>query len=86
MPFYRYFLFFHIVFLFFCNIQAKEYHIDELPNLKLDAVHQVASHRIFNYFKQYHFRNIDLTDDFSERIVDRYFKQLDNNKSFFLKH
>ncbi|WP_392565964.1 carboxy terminal-processing peptidase [Utexia brackfieldae] len=63
--------------------QAKEYTMEQLPQLTQDPIHQTVSKRVTNYFTQAHYHHIQLDDAFSEKIFDRYFKLLDSNKGLF---
>lgn len=66
----------------FCNVSvAKDYTIDQLPHLTQDPIHEVVSRRVTNYFTQSHYHDFSLNDNFSERIFERYLKQLDFSKS-----
>jgi carboxyl-terminal processing protease len=66
----------------FCNISfAKDYTIEQLPQLTQDPIHKIVSRRVTNYFTQSHYHHFILDENFSERIFDRYFKQLDFSKA-----
>ncbi|WP_392560949.1 carboxy terminal-processing peptidase [Orbus sturtevantii] len=76
-----------IVGLLFVNpTQAKNYTLEQLPILQAEPIHKVVARRVTNYFTQSHFRDFDLDGVFSSKIFDRYFKLLDNNKSYFVKN
>lgn len=63
--------------------KTKHYQITDLPNLKPDTIHQIVARRISNYFTESHYRKFLLDGAFSTRILNRYLKQLDFNKSLF---
>ncbi len=58
---------------------------DELPTLKPASQHGVVSQRVTNYFTRYHFKQMELDNALSEKILDRYIDMLDYNKMFLLK-
>ncbi len=59
--------------------------MDELPVLTQENQHSLASKRVFNYFTRSHYKVISADDALSEHIFDRYIRQLDYNKQFFLQ-
>ncbi|WP_258806850.1 carboxy terminal-processing peptidase [Pseudidiomarina sp. CB1] len=59
--------------------------VDELPELKQEEQHSVVSQRVTTYFTRYHFKNMELDNELSERILDRYLEMLDYNKMIFLR-
>lgn len=71
--------------VFFLNVSyAKEYTVDQLPLLQQDTLHETVAKRVTNFFTQSHYRSFKLDDEFSDKIFDRYLKQLDYNKSLFI--
>lgn len=85
-----------IILLLVCNVahtreyhyaeeynQTKEYHLDDLPDLRQDPIHRIVTRRVTNYFMQSYSRNFKLDEAFSVRIFNRYLAQLDFNKSLF---
>ncbi|RUO60295.1 carboxy terminal-processing peptidase [Pseudidiomarina insulisalsae] len=59
--------------------------LSELPELKQEDQHSVVSQRVTTYFTRYHFKNMELDNDLSERILDRYLEMIDFNKMFLLQ-
>ncbi|MCE9684737.1 carboxy terminal-processing peptidase [Shewanella sp. AS16] len=51
--------------------------ISELPTLKQEPQHKVASKRVTGLFTRSHYHRFNLDDGFSQQIFDRYLKQLD---------
>lgn len=58
--------------------------VDELPILKPEKQHTVASHRVARFFTRDHFKQMELDNALSEQILVRYLDMLDYNKMFFL--
>ncbi|KMT66369.1 carboxy terminal-processing peptidase [Catenovulum maritimum] len=58
--------------------------IPELPKLNQESQHSLASKRIYHAFTREHYKRFSVDDDFSQKVFDRYIKQLDYNKQFFL--
>ncbi|MRJ40858.1 MULTISPECIES: carboxy terminal-processing peptidase [Idiomarina] len=58
--------------------------LDELPELAPAAQHGVASQRVKNFFTRYHFKQMELDNELSEQILERYLEMLDYNKMFLL--
>ncbi|PWW15126.1 MULTISPECIES: carboxy terminal-processing peptidase [Pseudidiomarina] len=58
--------------------------LDELPELAPAAQHSVASQRVKNFFTRYHFKQMELDNELSEQILERYLEMLDYNKMFLL--
>lgn len=59
--------------------------LSELPELKQEDQHSVVSQRVTTYFTRYHFKNMELDNELSERILDRYLEMLDYNKMILLR-
>ncbi len=57
---------------------------DDIPQLKLQTQQAAASNRITKLFTRSHYKNFDLNDDLSKQVFERYFENLDYNKSIFL--
>ncbi|NMH64197.1 carboxy terminal-processing peptidase [Shewanella salipaludis] len=51
--------------------------ISELPTLKQEPQHKVASKRVTGLFTRSHYHRFNLDDGFSQQVFDRYLKQLD---------
>ncbi|WP_088328479.1 carboxy terminal-processing peptidase [Lacimicrobium sp. SS2-24] len=58
--------------------------IDELPELQQESQHAVASKRVASLFTRAHYKNVELDDQMSSKIFDRYLQGLDSNKNVFL--
>lgn len=58
---------------------------DELPELTPSEQHGTASQRITGYFTRYHFKHMELNNELSEQILDRYLEMIDYNKMFLLQ-
>ena len=56
----------------------------ELPDLVQEAQHATAAQRVSSLFTRAHYKEIELNDQLSEAIFDRYLKQLDYSRHFFL--
>lgn len=59
--------------------------VSELPELKQEDQHSVVSQRVTTYFTRYHFKNMELDNELSERILDRYLEMLDYNKMILVR-
>lgn len=59
--------------------------IKDLPDLKQESQHAVASKRVTNLFTRAHYKHIDLNDALSAQIFDRFVESLDFNKSVMLE-
>ncbi|MCL1145883.1 carboxy terminal-processing peptidase [Shewanella marinintestina] len=57
----------------------------ELPALKQEPQHKVASKRVTGLFTRSHYHRFDMDDVFSEQVFDRYLKQLDYRKNVLLQ-
>lgn len=55
--------------------------ISELPTLKQEAQHKVASKRVTDLYTRSHYHRFNLDDAFSEQIFDRYLQQLDYRRN-----
>jgi carboxyl-terminal processing protease len=58
--------------------------IKDLPDLKQESQHAVASKRVTNLFTRAHYKHIELNDALSSQIFDRFVESLDFNKSVML--
>lgn len=63
---------------------ASENAPEALPELNPEGQHKVAAKRISDLFTRAHYKEIQLNDNTSEMIFDRYLRSLDANKSVFL--
>ncbi len=60
-------------------------HIPEnLPELAQEAQHSASTKRITSHFLRSHFKQIELNDNLSEKVFDRYLRSLDLNRNVFL--
>src|SRR5690554_2466403 len=57
---------------------------DEIPELKPQQQHVVASGRIAKFFTRDHFKQMELDNALSEQILTRYLEMLDYSKMFLL--
>jgi carboxyl-terminal processing protease len=57
---------------------------DELPQLKPQEQHPVASGRVARFFTRDHFKQMELDNQLSEQILERYLEMLDYSKMFML--
>lgn len=55
-----------------------------LPELKQESQHAVAAKRVSDLFVRSHYKEIDLDDELSKSIYDRYLRSLDVNRNVFL--
>lgn len=55
-----------------------------LDELKPSAAHKRATRVILDLMRRYHYRKVSVDDALSERMLQRYLKSLDPNRSFFL--
>ncbi|RUO22403.1 carboxy terminal-processing peptidase [Aliidiomarina iranensis] len=62
----------------------ESYSVSDIPKLQPESQHVVASRRIAAYFTRYHYSNVELNEEMSRQIFDRYFEQLDYNRMFML--
>ncbi|ALS98468.1 carboxy terminal-processing peptidase [Lacimicrobium alkaliphilum] len=58
--------------------------IEDLPELEQESQHAVASKRIASLFTRAHYKNVELDDEMSSKIFDRYLQGLDSNRNIFL--
>ncbi|WP_417665211.1 carboxy terminal-processing peptidase [Pseudidiomarina sp.] len=58
---------------------------DELPQLKPQEQHGVASHRVARFFTRDHFKQMELDNELSSQILSRYLDMLDYSKMFLLQ-
>ncbi|MDC0612316.1 carboxy terminal-processing peptidase [Vibrio sp.] len=60
------------------SIQEKD-----LPVLAPEVQHSTATKRITSRFTRSHYKHIDLNDDFSKKMFERYLESLDYNRNIF---
>ena len=74
--------------LFVAPISAAvtaNYSLDDLPKLAAESQHITASKRVASYFTRYHDSRVELDEQMSEAIFDRYLDHLDYNRMFLLQ-
>ena len=64
---------------------SPNYGLDDLPKLAAESQHITASKRIASYFTRYHYSRVELNEQMSEQIFERYLEQLDYNRMFMLQ-
>ena len=66
---------------------SKDANLDDfvVPDLAQESQHKVASKRITAWFSRSHYKKVKLNDDLSAKVYDRFLRNLDYNKSLFLK-
>ncbi|CCQ11828.1 Tail-specific protease precursor [Pseudoalteromonas luteoviolacea B = ATCC 29581] len=57
---------------------------EDIPQLKQESQHAIASKRVTNLFTRAHYKHIELNDTLSSQIFDRFVDTLDFNKSVML--
>lgn len=57
--------------------------VKALPHLQQESQHAVAAKRISSQFLRAHYKPIELNDELSEKIFERYLRSLDYNRSVF---
>ncbi|GBL02847.1 carboxy terminal-processing peptidase [Glaciecola sp. KUL10] len=60
--------------------------VDELPELSPQTWHQKSAKRISDQFLRSHYKKVNIDDELSAKIFDRYLRSLDVNKNFFLEN
>ena len=55
------------------------------PELQQESQHKKAIQRIDNWFSRYHYKKIQLNDDLSAKMWDKFLRNIDYNKSLFLQ-
>jgi carboxyl-terminal processing protease len=58
--------------------------IDEIPTLDQESQHAVSAKRISSHFLRSHYKEIDLNDQLSIKVFDRFLRSLDLNRNVFL--
>lgn len=56
----------------------------DIPVLSQETQHAAASKRVTNLFTRSHYKNFELDDALSAKVYERYFENIDYNKSIFL--
>lgn len=67
------------------NVKAIESgeSVKALPKLAQESQHSVAAKRISSQFLRAHYKQVELNDNLSEKIYDRYLRSLDYNRNIF---
>lgn len=55
----------------------------DLPVLSPEIQHSIASKRVTNRFTRSHYKHINLNDNFSKKMFERYLEMLDYNRNIF---
>lgn len=58
--------------------------VDSIPELAQESQHSKAAKRITDHFTRSHYKKIEIDDELSEKVFDRYLRTLDVNRNFFL--
>lgn len=58
--------------------------IEDLPSLEQESQHSVSAKRITSHFLRAHFKEVELDDELSSKMYDRYIRSLDFNRNVFL--
>ena len=64
---------------------TANYSLDDLPKLAAESQHITASKRVASYFTRYHYSRVELDEQMSAAIFDRYLDHLDYNRMFLLQ-
>lgn len=57
----------------------------EAPDLQQESQHKKSIQRVVNGFSRYHYKKIELNDELSAKMWERFVKNVDYNKSVFLQ-
>jgi carboxyl-terminal processing protease len=57
--------------------------VKDLPKLTQESQHVASAKRVSSQFLRAHYKQIDLDDELSEKIFDRYIRSLDYNRNVF---
>lgn len=57
----------------------------EAPDLRQESQHKKSIQRVVNGFSRYHYKKIELNDELSAKMWERFVKSVDYNKSVFLQ-
>jgi carboxyl-terminal processing protease len=55
-----------------------------IPQLKPEKQHAKAAKRVVGTYLRNHYKAFKLNDDFSQKVFQRYLRNLDYNKNFFV--
>lgn len=59
--------------------------IEEIPDLAQESQHSASAKRISSHFLRSHYKPIEIDDELSAKMFDRYIRSLDFNRNVFLK-
>ncbi|GAB5382296.1 MAG: carboxy terminal-processing peptidase [Aliiglaciecola sp.] len=59
--------------------------IEEIPELAQESQHSASAKRISSHFLRSHYKPIEIDDELSAKMFDRYIRSLDFNRNVFLK-
>lgn len=68
--------------LTFASADAQKF---EAPELQQESQHKKSIQRVVNGFSRYHYKKIELDDELSAKMWDRFVRNVDYNKSVFLQ-
>jgi carboxyl-terminal processing protease len=57
---------------------------DPIPELSQESQHSKSAKRITDHFTRSHYKKIEIDNELSQKVFDRYLRSLDVNKNFFL--
>jgi len=69
--------------VFYVNIVLASVSIGDIPKLGQEEQHAKVVKRITDLYSRSHYKSVPLDDALSEKIFDRYIKQLDYNRQIF---
>lgn len=58
---------------------------EELPSLEQESQHSASAKRISSHFLRSHYKPIEIDDELSAKMFERYIRSLDYNRNVFLK-
>ena len=58
--------------------------VEELPNLEQESQHAVSAKRVSSHFLRSHYKEIELDDQLSGKVYERFLRSLDLNRNVFL--
>lgn len=69
---------------FTASASKQQETVVELPNLQQESQHSVSAKRISSSYLRGHFKEVELNDQLSEKVFDRFVRALDANRNVFL--
>jgi len=67
------------------SVSAASFDINDIPQLEQQVQHGKVAKRVSDLFSRSHYKYIPLNDALSQKIFDRYIKQLDYNRQIFMQ-